>query len=231
MPILSLYEFEREATDRAGPFRETHLSFEGPAVLELGTAEPQSLLVRVREKVEEVLDLFDLFNTSEARAELEALVAPRLHVLGPVRVSYVSWERARLRPLAPGRRADGELLATLNAEFHAALPAALDVDGTLTFYLGFWIEKGGALCGGVDGATFHFRGGLAAGGPSIARVLQRAMRAGLGPVQRRLERALDAFARGRSCRRVDLLPGRGGRSGRRRWGNADRQVVLAAVPV
>jgi hypothetical protein len=230
MPVLSLYEFEREAPDRAGPFRETHLSFEGPAVLELGTGEPQSLLVRVREAGEEVLDLFELFNTAAARAELEALVAPRLHVLGPIRVSYVSWERARLQPLAPLRRAEGELLATLNAEFHAALPAALDVDGTLTYYFGFWIEKGGALRGAVDGATFHFRGGLAASGPSLARVLQRAMRTGVAPVRRRLEEALRAFARGRAFRRVDLLPGRGGRSGRRRWGNADRQVVLAAVP-
>jgi hypothetical protein len=231
VPILSLYEFEREAPDRAGPFRETHLSFEGPAVLELGTGEPQSLLLRVREASEEVLDLFDLFNTPEAKAELEALVAPRLHVLGPVRVSYVSWERARLQPLAPGRHADAELLATLNAEFHAVMPASLDVDGTLTYYLGFWIEEGGALHAGVEGGTFHFRGGLAAGAPSLAAVLNRAMRRGLAPVQRRLETAVRAFAGGRAFRRVDLLPGRGGRSGRRRWGNADRQVVLAAVPV
>jgi hypothetical protein len=45
-----------------------------------------------------------------------------------------------------------------------------------------------------------------------------------------LDAALAAFTRGRPFRRVDLLPGRGGRSGRRRWGNADRQIVLAAVP-
>jgi hypothetical protein len=230
LPILSLYEFEREAPDRAGPFRETHVSFDGPAALELGTGEPQSVLVRVRESSEEVLDLFEVFNTAAARAELEVLVAPRLHVLGPVRVSYVSWERARLRPLAPGRRAEGELLATLNAEFHAVMPASLDVDGTLTFYLGFWIERGGALRGGVEGATFHFRGGLAAGAPEVAAVLRRAMRAGVAPIQRRLDEALGTFTRGRTFRRVDLLPGRGGRSGRRRWGNADRQIVLAAVP-
>jgi hypothetical protein len=213
--ILSLYEFEREAPDRAGPFRETHVSFEGSAAIGLETGEPQSVLVRVRPDAEEVLDLFELFNAEPARGRVHALLAPPLHVLGPLRVSYTAWERALVQPLAAGRHAGGELLATVNVEFHAALPAALDVDGTLVYYAGFWIDGAGELHGAVEGAAFHFRGGLPGGARALSAALQRALR---------------RFTRGRRFRSVDLLPGRGGRRGRRRWGNADRQVVLAAVP-
>jgi hypothetical protein len=228
--ILSLYEFEREAPDRAGPFRETHLSFEGPAALELPTGEPQSLLVRVRPDTEEVLDLFELFNAPSARAAVQALLAPPLHLVGPIRVSYVTWERALVQPLAPARHAAAELLATVNVEFHAPLPAALDVDGTLVFYAGFWIDAAGALRGAMESAAYHFRGGLAAGAPALSSALERAMRRGLPVLQKRLGAGLRGFTRARRFRSLDLLPGRGGRRGRRRWGNADRQVVLAAVP-
>jgi hypothetical protein len=228
--ILSLYEFEREAPDRAGPFRETHLSFQGPAAISLPTGEPQSLLVRVRADAEEVLDLFDLFNAPAARAAVHALLEPPLHVLGPIRLSYVTWDRALVQPLAPARHAGAELLATVNVEFHAALPAALDVDGTLVYYAGFWIDTAGVLHGALEGAAFHFRGGLAAGAPALSPALDRALRRGIPVLQKLLDGGLRDFTRGRGFRSLDLLPGRGGRRGRRRWGNADRQVVLAAVP-
>jgi hypothetical protein len=228
--ILSLYEFERERPDRAGPFRETHCHFEGPATLSLPTGEPLSLLVRVREDAEEVLDLFDLFNAPSARARVQELLAAPLHVIGPLRVSYTSWEEALVQPLAPARHAPAELLATINAEFHAALPAAVDVDGTLVYYASFWIDRGGTLHGAVEGAAYHFRGGLPAGARGLAAPLERALKAGLPVLQALLDPGLRGFTRGRRFRSLGLLPGRGGRRGHRRWGNADRQVVLAAVP-
>jgi hypothetical protein len=228
--ILSLYEFEREAPDRAGPFRETHLSFEGSALVSLPTGEPQSLLVRVRADAEEVLDLFDLFNAPAARDAVHALLEPPLRVFGPLRVSYVAWERALVQPLAPARHPGAELLATVNVEFHAALPAALDVDGTLVYYAGFWIDAAGALHGALEGAAFHFRGGLAAGAPILTPRLERALRRGVPVLQKLLAAGLRDFTRGRRFASLGLLPGRGGRRGHRRWGNADRQVVLAAVP-
>ncbi|HET8648349.1 MAG TPA: hypothetical protein VFO85_22820 [Vicinamibacteria bacterium] len=229
--ILSLYEFEREAPERAGPFRETHLSFEGSAALGLPTGEPQSLLVRVREEAEEVLDLFDLFNAEGARARLQALLEPPLHVIGPLRLSYVPWEAALVQPLAPARHGAAELLATVNLEFHAALPASLDVDGALVYYAAFWIDRGSRLQGAVEGGAFQFRGGLPGAAPAVSAALQRALRAGSAEVQAVLDSGLRGFTRERRFRSLDLLPGRGGRRGRRRWGNADRQVVLAAVPL
>jgi hypothetical protein len=186
--------------------------------------------VRVRDDAEEVLDLFELFNAEPARAAVHGFVVPPLHVLGPLRVSYVTWERALLQPLAPARHADGELLATINVEFHAALPAALDVDGTLVYYAGFWIDRARVLHGAIEGAAFHFRGGLPGGARRVADALERGMRHGLPVLQKLLDAGLRGFTRGRRFRSLDLLPGRGGRRGRRRWGNADRQVVLAAVP-
>ena len=186
--------------------------------------------MRVRADEEEVLDLFELFNAAAARAAVHALLAPPLHVLGPLRLSYVTWERAPLQPLAPARHAGGELLATVNVEFHAALPAALDVDGTLVYYAGFWIDAAGALHGAIEGAAFHFRGGLPAGAAPVSAALERAMRRGLPVLQKLLDAGLRSFTRARRFRSLDLLPGRGGRRGHRRWGNADRQVVLAAVP-
>src|SRR6185503_7943519 len=157
MPVLSLYEFERERPERAGPFRETHHSFEGPAAISVPTGEPLSVLVRVREDGEEVLDLFELFNAPPARGRVQELLAPPLHVIGPLRVSYSAWEEALVQPLAPARHAPAELLATVNAEFHAALPASLDVDGTIVYYASFWIDRAGALRGAMEGAAYHFR--------------------------------------------------------------------------
>jgi hypothetical protein len=229
--ILSVYEFERERPDRAGPFRETHIPFEGPAGIELPTGEPQSLLVRVRADSEEILDLFELFNAPAARARVHALLGPPLHVVGPLRISYVPWEDALVRPLAPDRHPAAELLATLNVEFHAALPASVDVDGTLVYYMGFWITRTGSLDGAVEGAAFHLRGGLPAGAHALAAELEKAMRRGVGEAHSLLAAGLGALTRGRRFRSLDLLPGRGGRRGRRRWGNADRQVVLAVVPL
>lgn len=187
--------------------------------------------MRVRSDGEEILDLFDLFNAPAARDRVRGLLEPPLHALGPLRVSYVPWKDALVRPLAPDRHPPAELLATLNVEFHAALPASLDVDGTIIFYLAFWIARAGTLHADVVGAAFHFRGGLPAGAQSLSVLLQHAMRRGIGEVQALLAAGLRGFTRGRRFGGLDLLPGRGGRRGRRRWGNADRQVVLAAVPL
>jgi len=177
-----------------------------------------------------VLDLFALMNAAPARAALHGLLAPPLRGIGPVRVSYVSWAASDLRPSAPQRHHPRELLATVNLEFHAALPARLDVDGTLVFYLGFWIDGAARLSGAVEGASYHFRGGTAAASGMLGAALDRAARRGLGAVALLLDPALARFAAGRAFRHVGLLPGSGGRRGRRRWGNADRQVVLSAVP-
>lgn len=187
--------------------------------------------MRVRAEAEELLDLFDLFNAPAARDRVRGLLEPPLHALGPLRVSYVPWKDALVRPLAPDRHAPAELLATLNVEFHAALPASVDVDGTLVYYIGFWISRRGELDGAVEGAAFHFRGGLPAGAQGVAAMLESGMRRGIGEVQALLAAGLTGFTRGRRFGGLDLLPGRGGRRGRRRWGNADRQVVLAAVPL
>jgi hypothetical protein len=230
VPTLSLYEFERERPERAGPFRETHFSFEGPASISLPTGEPQSLLLRVREDGEEVLDLFELFNAEAVRDRVHGLLSAPLHVIGPLRVSYSPWEDALVQPLAPARHAAAELLATVNAEFHAALPASVDVDGTLVYYASFWTDRAGTLRAAFEGAAYHFRGGLPAGARALAAPLERALRAGVALLQSALDQGLRGFTRGRRFRGLALLPGRGGRRGHRRWGNADRQVVLAAVP-
>ena len=187
--------------------------------------------MRVRPDTEEVLDLFELFNAPGARARILALLAPPLHVVGPLRLSYAPWEDALVQPLAPDRHHPSELLATLNVEFHAALPASVDVDGTLIYYLGFWIARAGTLHGAFEGAAFHFRGGLPSGAQALVAPLRQAMRRGVAEAQSLLGVALSRFTRGRRFHSLDLLPGQGGRRGRRRWGNADRQVVLAAVPL
>ena len=196
----------------------------------MGGGEGQSLLVRVRDEREEVLDLFSLVNAAPAAALLERLLGPRIRRLGPIRVSYVSRGRSDLQPLPSAARAE-DLLATVNVEFHAPLPARLDVDGSLVFYLSFWLDPQGGLHGEVEGGSFHFRGGLPQGAAPLATTLERALRAGLQPLQSLLEEAVSTFARERRFGRLDLLPGRGSRKGRRRWGNADRQVVLAALPL
>lgn len=231
MPTLSLYEFEKDDASKAGWFRATHASLEGPVQIHLaGVQEVRSVLVRVRPDDEKVLDLFAFFNDLTMLKRVDRLLGRDVHRLGPMRVSYVTWGGAQLRDADPGRHEDWELLVAVNIDFHVSLPWCADAGGTLVYYVSFSLDEAGSLRGEVDGGSFLLTGGYPACSASVVEKLDEKLPRGFSSLQGFIGAGLQRFTQGRRFSDLYLLPGRGERKGRRRWGNADSQVSLALLP-
>ena len=228
---MSLYEFEHDQPEKAGWFRASHVSLAAAATLQLSELEQaRSLLVRVRPDDEQILDLSALFNEEALISRLDRVLGRDVRRLGlPLRASYLPWGRAELREAEPERHQDWELLVTVNIDFHLCLDFRTDAGGTVVYYVFFYLDEAGALHGEVEGGSFAFTGGYPFDTGEIFRGFEKSLPRGFDPLQEFLDERLAAFA-GRTFSQIYLLPGRGEKRGRRKWGSADKQVCLGLLP-
>jgi len=230
--VVSLYEFEHDQPDKAGWFRASHVSLAAAGTLHLPDLEQaRSLLVRVRLDDEQLLDLGALFNEEALVSRLDRALGKDVRRLAlPLRASYVTWARAELRDAEPERHQDWELLVTVNVDFHLCLDWRSDAGGTIVYYVFFYLDEEGALHGEVEGGSFAFTGGYPFDTGEIFRGLEKNLPRGFAPLQAHLDQTIAGFATERRFSEIYLLPGRGEKRGRRRWGSADKQVCLALLP-
>ena len=235
MPTLSLYTFERSSPSDAGRFWQNHVGhgaglwawatiFNLPAV--------HSALCWERQDNEDVLDLSNAANNPLALAVIDGLLTGGASRRGPVRTSYITWANvpAGVRGGNPNRHQAWELLGTLNIDFHISTPwYCSDVDGTITYYIFFFLDGGGQLRANVDGWSYHYSGGGPFCTGEVSSRLTSAVSAGMATVQNQINLGISLFARGRSFSMLYFLPGHGNRSGFSS-DNAYNNVSLAVLP-
>jgi hypothetical protein len=230
--LVSLYEFEHDQPEKAGWFRASHVPLGVAATLHLPDLEQaRSLLLRMRPDDEQLLDLSAVFNEAALLARLDRALGRDVRRLGlPLRASYVAWARAELRDAEPDRHEDWELLVTANLDFHLCQEWRTDAGGTVVYYVFFYLDEEGALHGEVEGGSFAFTGGYPFDTGEIFRGLEKNLPRGFAPLQAHLDETIGGFATDRRFSEIYLLPGRGEKRGRRRWGSADKQVCLGLLP-
>ncbi|MFS8085544.1 MAG: hypothetical protein ACMG6H_07925 [Acidobacteriota bacterium] len=121
-------------------------------------------------------------------------------------------------------------MGTLNIDFHISTPwYCSDVDGTITYYIFFFIDSGGRLRGNVDGWSYRYDGGGPFCTGEVSSRLNSAVSGGMATVQNQINLGISLFAGRRLFSMLYFLPGHGNRSGFS-VENADNNVALAVLP-
>ena len=235
MPTLSLYTFVRNSPSDAGRFWQNHIGH-GAGGWAWATISNlpnvHSALTWERPDNEDVLDLSAAANNPLALSVIDHLLTGGASRRGAVRTSYITWANvpSGVRGSDPGRHQPWELLATLNIDFHINTPwYCSDVDGTITYYIFFFIARDGQLRATVEGWSFHYDGGGPFCTGDITSRLRTAVSAGMATVQEQINLALTLFTHDRRFWMLYFLPGHGARSGFSS-DNADNNVALAVLP-
>lgn len=235
MPVLSLYVFDRDSPSLAGFFRENHVGHGAGSwawASWSNLTNTRSTLAWERPDAERVFDLSALANNPLALATIDRLLTGDASRSGPVRTSYVRWDRVHpaVRASDPGRHQPWELLGTLNIDFHISTPwYCTDVDGTLTYYLFFFLDGSGRLRVNADGWSFRYDGGGPFCTGEVSSRLRDAASGAVGTVESQIRTAFDLLTGSSRFSMLYFLPGRGSRSGSAS-GNADDTVALAVLP-
>jgi hypothetical protein len=235
MPTLSLYTFERNGPSDAGRFWENHIGH-GAGSWAWATISnlpgPHSSLVWERPDSEDLLDLSNVANNPLVLNVIDGLLSGGASRRGPVRTSYVTWANVHpgVRAPDPNRHQPWELLGTLNIDFHISTPwYCSDADGTIAYYVFFFLDGVGQFRASVDGWSFRYDGGGPFCTGEISSQLRTAVSGGVGTVQGQVDLGLSLFARARHFSMIYFLPGHGLRSGFAE-DNADSNVSLAVLP-
>jgi hypothetical protein len=235
MPTLSLYAFDRDGAEQAGPFWQSHISYADggwawDSISNLGSTH--SVLAWDRPGGEMVLDLSAAANNPLALSTIDGLLTSPASRSGPVRTSYVTWSNVPgvVHDPNPTLHQPWELLITMMIDFHVHTPwFCTDADGTITFYIYPFLDGGGNLRATVDGMAFHFGGGFPVCSGDIHDALQNSGGAAIGALQNLLNTALPLFAGGHTFWMLYILPGHGDNSGFSS-DDADNNAALAVLP-
>lgn len=236
MPTLSLYAFDRSAPDQAGPFYQNHVGHGAGywAWVDIyNLAGSQAVLAWERQDNEAVIDLSAEANNPLALNQIDGLLTGSVSRNGrPVRTSYIRWDNVPwvVRQSNPNLHQPWELLGSFNIDFHVSTPwYCSDADGTITYYVFFFLDGAGNLNASVQGWYYTYSGGGPFCTGDISSGLNNAVPGGMGTLQNLLNVALPLFANGRTFNMLYFLPGHGDRANFSQ-DNADNNVALAVLP-
>lgn len=235
MPTLSEYAFRRRSSTQAGQFWQNHIthgagSWAWATISEL--PDSHAILAWERPDNEAVIDLHAMANSPLALSTIDANLSGAVSRSGEVRTTYLTWDRVpdEVRRANPGLHQPWELLTTLIIPFHASLPwYCPDVDGTIRYYVFFYLDRGGQLRGRIDGWYWEYSGWAGVCGGELRRGLNDGVPAGIRPLQSQIDLGLRLFADDRTFNMLYYLPGTGTRSGFSE-DDADRRIALAVIP-
>jgi hypothetical protein len=148
----------------------------------------------------------------------------------PVLAQGVFWPAVPYYSKNPGRHNAGDMLVKIYFHMHIHTPwYCSDADGTIAYYLVFYLDNEGALHGYVDGWSYDYNGGgpFCTGG--IDDALNKAVPAGMPTVQNLVNEAIALLAKGR-YNTLYYLPGTGSKAQGARNENADTDVALVLLP-
>ena len=231
MAVLTEYVFQERFF--GGPFTFGNSPYPDGAlnVISLTGESIAGTLVVNRPDSEVVIDLAAQFNTQGNRNTIDRRLPQDVSRTSGVRAAGRFWKDIveELEIEDTKRHQDYDMLVRMFFEIHINTPwYCTAADGSISFYVLFFLDGAGRLQGQVDFGAWEFNGGAACSGAIDDRLGTNVGRA-VPIVQNMLNSALQPLAT-TTFSQLYYLPGRGRRDAGIFRGNADRTVALVLVP-
>lgn len=248
MPTLSLFAFERQSFQQAGPFHQAHGQMNGGQGLfwegMWDVAQAHAVFAYVRADTEIAQSLSAVVNNQSVLDFVDGKfkgASPNQVVRdperkGPIRTSYMTWGDVDKTHVAdPGAHQDWELITTISIDFHCNtdwyLPA---MNGTIVIYVYYFLDADGKAQVRIEGWSDPVWDETPLPDYGLAGKVSDAMAKTLAEnqplIQSLLENALRSFAGDRAYSEIYILPGTGATVGVPFADNADQNVSLCLVP-
>lgn len=244
MPILTQYWFRNQFF--GGPFHgwneplaqrgfapRPSISIAGIPPVSGTEASSAATLVWERADDEVVLDIPGSINGSPAALlAIDNLLGSSASRTSPVFTAGIPWgPRVPYYNENPGKHAPWAMIIRVYFSFHISTPSyCWDLDGTISYYLQFYLDRSGALHGYVDARGEEYRWKPADACRSrVQEQVAAGVDAGVQTVEGLIDLAIATNASGRFSQ-LYLLPGTGTRALGGFDENADTGVALALRP-
>jgi hypothetical protein len=239
MPTLTQYWFGSEFF--GGPFdgwnepvlagRSTSIS--GIPPFSGTNASSAATLVRERPDDEQVLDIGASINGNQfALMSIDGLLGQESARTSPVLAAGIPWgPRLPYFDQDPGRHNSWDMIVRIYFDIHISTPRyCWDLDGTISYYLMFFLDPQGKLKAFVDASGWHI-GWKAADvcRDTVRQRLSDGVGGGVPMVQALIDAAIAQFAPGRMTE-IYLLPGSGTLAAGPFQEDADTDVALIVRP-
>ena len=247
MSTMSVFAFERQAMQQAGPFRQMHVKTNGQfnyAVM-WNVSSVHAIAAYSRPDTEIALNLSEVVNNPAVTTLVDNQFANAPHHdhvqnpvrTGPLRTSYKTWSDALAEPSMHVLNSHGasELIDTISIDFHCNTDAVLSaLNGTITFYVWFSLDGHKPTCR-VDGWSVPvwdeepLRPDWGAAG-QVSKGISDMLSGAANAFQAYLTIKLNDFAGDRAYSDIYTLPGTGITVGAPSSDDADKNVALCLVP-
>ncbi|WP_157659911.1 hypothetical protein [Burkholderia ubonensis] len=251
MPTMSVFSFERQAMQMAGPFRQMHTEVDGYFTWEAMWSVPEAhaIVAYIRPDSEIAMNLSAVMNDPAVVAYVDNQLAsapanPQVRPpvrRGAIRTSYKTWGEAIAAPEThvtdQNDHDSSELINTINIDFHCNTDWYMSaLDGTITIYVYFYLDEQGKVHSRIEGWSDPvwdeqpWRPDFGAAG-AVSKAIATDLAQDQPILQSFLDNALSTFAGDGSYSNLYTLPGTGATVGVTLNDDADMNVALCLVPM
>jgi hypothetical protein len=230
LPVLSQYWFSEGFFE--GPFEGFNEPYSaGGWAWISGSGQSNATLVWNRADGEQVVDLGQDLSSSLVTSAIDRLLpGGSVSRTSGVMAQGVFWPKVPYYNENPRRHNASDMLVRAYFDFHIDTPwYCSDADGSISYYLVFYLNASGHLAAYVDGWSYEYNGGGPFCEGSIDDGLKSAVSKGMGEVGALLDEALPLLAGG-TYDALYMLPGSGRRAGGDFHENANTDVALGLMP-
>jgi hypothetical protein len=229
MPILSQYWFFDSLF--AGQFAGFNEPYpQGGAVGILRQAQSHGTLTWIRLDNELVIELAVLLSNPVVTKAIDGLLKGKASRTSSVMAQGLLWHDAPYHDQDPRRHAEGDMLVRVYFDIHIPTPwFCTDADGSVSYYLVFYLDAEGNLNAYVDASGWEFEGGWGLCEEGVEEELRKSVPDGVSTVQTLLADAI-ALLGSQHYSMLYYLPGSGTRGGGDFQENASTDVALALIP-
>ncbi|GGU46089.1 hypothetical protein [Streptomyces coeruleorubidus] len=229
MPILSQYWF----SDRyfGGPFENYNQPYPSGGWAWISNSRgSRATLSWNRPDNETIIDFAAVLANPFVTSAVDGLLTGGVSRTGPIQAQGVFWPNVPYYGQGPGRHNAGDLLVRVYIPIHISTPRyCTDADGTVSYWLVFYLDGSGMLHGYVDGWSYEYDGGGPFCTDEIDDGLDQAVPAGIGTIQNLVDTAVARLA-GAAYSTLYYLPGSGSKATGGRNENANTDVALVLLP-
>ena len=194
------------------------------------TGLSRATLSWIRPDNEIIVDIGSQLNNPLILGQVDRVLAGQADRTSGLSAKGVFWSAVPYNSRQPGRHAPSDMLVRISFGFHIGTPCyCTDADGTISYYVLFFLNSSGTLQATVDGYDFTYTGGNLICTGAINDALNAALPGGSTNVQNVLNAATARFS-GQRFSKLYFLPGNGTRTAGNFNGNADTNVALAILP-
>jgi hypothetical protein len=229
MPVLSQYWFSNQFF--GGPFSNYNQPYPlgGWAWISRGGNSAATLSWN-RQDNETIINFAQVLSNPLVTGPVDNIIHGDAHRSGPIQAQGVFWTNVPYYGSNPARHQPWDMLVRIFVPIHISTPwYCTDADGTVSYWLVFYLDTARHLHGHVDGWSYQYDGGgpFCTGG--INDQLNAAVSGGVSTVQNLVDQAVGLLGAGTHSM-LYYLPGSGSKAPGGRSENADSNVALVLLP-